>query len=135
MCCSRFERRNEIAQVVRNGCGSRAERVARSGPTAYNVTHASCVRLVRRETIPTLPASDWSVVRIYPRFLRLIGPSLFLVTRHEPQASPTVIRPRCNNTLMAPPSPTVFLLVRSLVPVNRQAGAGPVGLTCAPLKE
>eukprot|EP00959_Pyramimonas_sp_CCMP1952_P446106 9340025-Pyramimonas_sp.AAC.1 len=26
------------------------------------------------ENIPTLPASDWSVWRIYPRFLRLIGP-------------------------------------------------------------
>eukprot|EP00976_Prorocentrum_cordatum_P036575 744136-Prorocentrum_minimum.AAC.1 len=25
--------------------------------------------------IPTLPASDWSVVRIYPRFLHPIGPS------------------------------------------------------------
>eukprot|EP00959_Pyramimonas_sp_CCMP1952_P182342 3812604-Pyramimonas_sp.AAC.1 len=24
--------------------------------------------------IPALPASDWSVMRIYPRFLRLIGP-------------------------------------------------------------
>eukprot|EP00976_Prorocentrum_cordatum_P063073 1176969-Prorocentrum_minimum.AAC.2 len=35
----------------------------------------SCVRLVRHENIPTLPASDWSVVRIYPRFLRPIGPS------------------------------------------------------------
>ena len=29
---------------------------------------------VRRENIPALPASDWSVVRIYPRFLLLIGP-------------------------------------------------------------
>eukprot|EP00959_Pyramimonas_sp_CCMP1952_P090587 1896441-Pyramimonas_sp.AAC.1 len=27
----------------------------------------------RGENIPTLPASDWSVVGIYPRFLRLIG--------------------------------------------------------------
>eukprot|EP00959_Pyramimonas_sp_CCMP1952_P371902 7787849-Pyramimonas_sp.AAC.1 len=33
------------------------------------------VRLVRRENIPTLPASDWSTVRIYLRFLRLIGQS------------------------------------------------------------
>eukprot|EP00959_Pyramimonas_sp_CCMP1952_P299585 6266117-Pyramimonas_sp.AAC.1 len=37
---------------------------------------AARVRLVRRENIlPTLPASDWSVVSIYPRFLCLIGPS------------------------------------------------------------
>eukprot|EP00976_Prorocentrum_cordatum_P107479 1194647-Prorocentrum_minimum.AAC.2 len=28
---------------------------------------------VPRENIPALPASDWSLVRIYPRFLRLIG--------------------------------------------------------------
>eukprot|EP00976_Prorocentrum_cordatum_P071057 1180165-Prorocentrum_minimum.AAC.7 len=27
------------------------------------------------ENIPALSASDWSVVRIYPRFLRPIGPS------------------------------------------------------------
>eukprot|EP00959_Pyramimonas_sp_CCMP1952_P293947 6147692-Pyramimonas_sp.AAC.2 len=27
----------------------------------------TCIRLVRRENIPALPASDWSVVRIYPR--------------------------------------------------------------------
>eukprot|EP00976_Prorocentrum_cordatum_P088928 1187543-Prorocentrum_minimum.AAC.1 len=32
-----------------------------------------CVRLVRRENIPVLPASDWSVVRIYLCVLRLIG--------------------------------------------------------------
>eukprot|EP00976_Prorocentrum_cordatum_P017950 362332-Prorocentrum_minimum.AAC.1 len=36
---------------------------------------ASCVRLVHRENIPTLPESDWSIVRISPHFLRLIGPS------------------------------------------------------------
>eukprot|EP00976_Prorocentrum_cordatum_P076714 1182410-Prorocentrum_minimum.AAC.3 len=30
---------------------------------------------VRSENVPALPASDWSIVRIYPRFLRLIGPS------------------------------------------------------------
>eukprot|EP00959_Pyramimonas_sp_CCMP1952_P088325 1847848-Pyramimonas_sp.AAC.1 len=34
------------------------------------------MRLVRRENIPpAYPASDWSVVRMYPRFLRMIGPS------------------------------------------------------------
>eukprot|EP00959_Pyramimonas_sp_CCMP1952_P056237 1174662-Pyramimonas_sp.AAC.1 len=33
------------------------------------------IRLACRENMPALPASDWSVVRIYPRFLRLIGPS------------------------------------------------------------
>eukprot|EP00959_Pyramimonas_sp_CCMP1952_P441854 9250102-Pyramimonas_sp.AAC.1 len=38
-------------------------------------THASCIRLVRRENIPTFPASNWSVVKIYSRFMRLIGPS------------------------------------------------------------
>eukprot|EP00976_Prorocentrum_cordatum_P109835 1195083-Prorocentrum_minimum.AAC.6 len=26
------------------------------------------------QNIPALPVSDWSVVRIYPRFLRRIGP-------------------------------------------------------------
>eukprot|EP00976_Prorocentrum_cordatum_P083475 1185265-Prorocentrum_minimum.AAC.1 len=30
---------------------------------------------VRRESIPALPACDWSVVRVYPHFLRAIGPS------------------------------------------------------------
>eukprot|EP00976_Prorocentrum_cordatum_P030680 624431-Prorocentrum_minimum.AAC.1 len=35
----------------------------------------TCVRLVRRENIPTLTASDWSLVRIYPHVLRPIGPS------------------------------------------------------------
>eukprot|EP00959_Pyramimonas_sp_CCMP1952_P468071 9492612-Pyramimonas_sp.AAC.1 len=32
-------------------------------------------RLVRRKNMPAHPASDWSVVRIYPRILRPIGPS------------------------------------------------------------
>eukprot|EP00976_Prorocentrum_cordatum_P081314 1184350-Prorocentrum_minimum.AAC.4 len=31
-------------------------------------------RLVRRENMPALPASDWSAVRICLHFLRLIGP-------------------------------------------------------------
>eukprot|EP00976_Prorocentrum_cordatum_P073924 1181315-Prorocentrum_minimum.AAC.1 len=40
----------------------------------------SCARggtagLLTRENIPARPASDWSVVRIYPRVLRPIGPS------------------------------------------------------------
>eukprot|EP00976_Prorocentrum_cordatum_P039557 803982-Prorocentrum_minimum.AAC.1 len=35
---------------------------------------ASCVRLVHRENIPVLHASDWYIVRIYPCFMRLIGP-------------------------------------------------------------
>eukprot|EP00976_Prorocentrum_cordatum_P109044 1194954-Prorocentrum_minimum.AAC.1 len=35
----------------------------------------TCARWVHREGIPTRPASDWSVVRIYPHALRLIGPS------------------------------------------------------------
>eukprot|EP00976_Prorocentrum_cordatum_P008495 169637-Prorocentrum_minimum.AAC.1 len=49
----------------------------RCAPPAMYVTrcHATCVGLVHRENIPTLPAYDWSVVRIYPRFLRMIGPS------------------------------------------------------------
>eukprot|EP00976_Prorocentrum_cordatum_P082949 1185045-Prorocentrum_minimum.AAC.2 len=33
------------------------------------------IGLVRRENIPALSASDWSVVRIYPHVLRPIGPS------------------------------------------------------------
>eukprot|EP00959_Pyramimonas_sp_CCMP1952_P064870 1354515-Pyramimonas_sp.AAC.1 len=33
-------------------------------------TRAYCVRLARREDIPVLTVSDWSVVRIYPRLLR-----------------------------------------------------------------
>eukprot|EP00976_Prorocentrum_cordatum_P061331 1176253-Prorocentrum_minimum.AAC.1 len=44
----------------------------KSGTAEY--TRASCVRLVRRENIPALPASDRSAARIYPRFLRPIGP-------------------------------------------------------------
>eukprot|EP00959_Pyramimonas_sp_CCMP1952_P210384 4402774-Pyramimonas_sp.AAC.1 len=32
----------------------------------WEYTHSHCVRLVRYGNIPTLPASDWSVVRIYP---------------------------------------------------------------------
>eukprot|EP00959_Pyramimonas_sp_CCMP1952_P015123 320070-Pyramimonas_sp.AAC.2 len=31
-------------------------------------------RSLRSENIPALPVSDWSVVRIYPRFLCPIGP-------------------------------------------------------------
>eukprot|EP00976_Prorocentrum_cordatum_P090319 1188070-Prorocentrum_minimum.AAC.2 len=37
--------------------------------------------MVRRENTPVLPASDWSVVRIRPCFLRLNGP------RRAPEAS------------------------------------------------
>eukprot|EP00976_Prorocentrum_cordatum_P078288 1183046-Prorocentrum_minimum.AAC.2 len=33
------------------------------------------IQLVRYGNIPTLPAFDWSVMGIYPRFLRPIGPS------------------------------------------------------------
>eukprot|EP00959_Pyramimonas_sp_CCMP1952_P379197 7943184-Pyramimonas_sp.AAC.1 len=29
----------------------------------------------RLENIPVLPAPDWTIMRIYPCFLRLIGPS------------------------------------------------------------
>eukprot|EP00976_Prorocentrum_cordatum_P010607 211910-Prorocentrum_minimum.AAC.1 len=38
-------------------------------------TPSTCTRLVRRENIPARPASDLSVVRVYPRVLRPIGPS------------------------------------------------------------
>eukprot|EP00976_Prorocentrum_cordatum_P074015 1181358-Prorocentrum_minimum.AAC.2 len=34
---------------------------------------ASCTRLVHLENIPTRPAPDWSIVRIYPRVLPLRG--------------------------------------------------------------
>ena len=34
----------------------------------------SALRLVRRENMHTLPASDWSVMRICLHFMRLIGP-------------------------------------------------------------
>ena len=34
----------------------------------------SFVQIYSRK-IPVFPASDWSVVRIYPHFLRLIGPT------------------------------------------------------------
>ena len=47
--------------------------LTRSGPATS--TGASCVRLVRHENIPARPASDWSVMKIYPRVLRPIGPS------------------------------------------------------------
>eukprot|EP00959_Pyramimonas_sp_CCMP1952_P235314 4916935-Pyramimonas_sp.AAC.1 len=36
---------------------------------------ASRVYSVRHENIPALHASTWSIMRIYPRFMRLIGPS------------------------------------------------------------
>eukprot|EP00976_Prorocentrum_cordatum_P048259 974191-Prorocentrum_minimum.AAC.3 len=32
----------------------------------------------RRENIPARPASDWSIVRIYPRVLRPTGPSIWV---------------------------------------------------------
>eukprot|EP00959_Pyramimonas_sp_CCMP1952_P369794 7745303-Pyramimonas_sp.AAC.1 len=44
-------------------------------------------RATRRENIPTLPASDWSVVRIYPRFLRPVGPSCRLERAGSPADS------------------------------------------------
>ena len=50
-------------------------RASRSIGPSREYTRASRVRLVRRENIPARPASDWPVVRICPRFLRLIGPS------------------------------------------------------------
>eukprot|EP00959_Pyramimonas_sp_CCMP1952_P069295 1446109-Pyramimonas_sp.AAC.1 len=40
-----------------------------------NGAHPHNIRLVRRENILALPASDWSNVRIYSRLLRPIGPS------------------------------------------------------------
>eukprot|EP00959_Pyramimonas_sp_CCMP1952_P095601 1998511-Pyramimonas_sp.AAC.1 len=47
-----------------------------SSPQRGTRAHAAChPSLVHRENIPALPASDWSIVRIYPHFLRLIGPS------------------------------------------------------------
>eukprot|EP00976_Prorocentrum_cordatum_P062624 1176788-Prorocentrum_minimum.AAC.3 len=39
-----------------------------------HVVVAYCARLDRGANIPTLPASDWTIVRIYPRFLHPIGP-------------------------------------------------------------
>eukprot|EP00959_Pyramimonas_sp_CCMP1952_P094921 1985255-Pyramimonas_sp.AAC.1 len=47
----------------------RAQKEAALIGTACEYTRAFCVRLVRRENIPALSVSDWSVVRIYPRFL------------------------------------------------------------------
>eukprot|EP00959_Pyramimonas_sp_CCMP1952_P437045 9150794-Pyramimonas_sp.AAC.1 len=47
------------------------------------------VRLVHRENIPTLSASDWSIVRIYPRFLRLIGARLSLLAERRPLGPPS----------------------------------------------
>eukprot|EP00959_Pyramimonas_sp_CCMP1952_P025207 528749-Pyramimonas_sp.AAC.1 len=41
--------------------------------------------------MPTLPASDWSAVRIYPRFLRLIGRKARLERSHHELS----IRDRC----------------------------------------
>eukprot|EP00959_Pyramimonas_sp_CCMP1952_P383304 8031818-Pyramimonas_sp.AAC.1 len=49
-----------------------------------------CVRLVRRENIPVLPASDWSVRRIYPCFLkRVVGGVLAELEEHlDPLLTP-----------------------------------------------
>eukprot|EP00959_Pyramimonas_sp_CCMP1952_P305573 6394332-Pyramimonas_sp.AAC.1 len=44
------------------------------GPSR-DYTRASRVRWVRRETIPARPASDGSIVRLYPRVPRPMGPS------------------------------------------------------------
>eukprot|EP00959_Pyramimonas_sp_CCMP1952_P338645 7091647-Pyramimonas_sp.AAC.1 len=71
---------------TRSFLSSRAFSCAGNGEGAHDIPEA---RLARCENIPTLPASDWSTVRniptltasdwsaarIYPRFLRLIGPS------------------------------------------------------------
>eukprot|EP00976_Prorocentrum_cordatum_P045173 912285-Prorocentrum_minimum.AAC.1 len=46
-------------------------RASRSIGPSREYTRASRVRLVRRENIPARPASDWPVVRIYPRALPL----------------------------------------------------------------
>eukprot|EP00959_Pyramimonas_sp_CCMP1952_P171830 3590394-Pyramimonas_sp.AAC.1 len=49
-----------------------AENKAKEAEAAAFKAEAA-VNLVRN--IPALPASEWSIVRIYPRFLRLSGPS------------------------------------------------------------
>eukprot|EP00976_Prorocentrum_cordatum_P078957 1183346-Prorocentrum_minimum.AAC.3 len=64
----KFDRRNPRG-------GNQANAPTHRGAGRRYASHASCVRLVHRENIPTLPASDWSAVRISPRFQRLIGPS------------------------------------------------------------
>eukprot|EP00959_Pyramimonas_sp_CCMP1952_P273126 5708880-Pyramimonas_sp.AAC.1 len=43
----------------------------RSPPLPVADSASSCGH---RENISALPASDWSIMRIYPRLLRLIGP-------------------------------------------------------------
>eukprot|EP00959_Pyramimonas_sp_CCMP1952_P327783 6862408-Pyramimonas_sp.AAC.3 len=46
------------------------------------VFHVSrVVRLVRRESIPVRPASGWSIVSIYLRVLRPIGPMRYALFR------------------------------------------------------
>eukprot|EP00959_Pyramimonas_sp_CCMP1952_P333284 6978646-Pyramimonas_sp.AAC.1 len=45
-------------------------------PQGYANARLAGARMYRSgENIPTLPASDWSAVRISPRFQRPIGPS------------------------------------------------------------
>eukprot|EP00976_Prorocentrum_cordatum_P090047 1187953-Prorocentrum_minimum.AAC.1 len=53
----------------------RVRHVVRTAQHVERDGDGSCVRLVRHENIPARPASDWSVMRIYPRVLRPIGPS------------------------------------------------------------
>eukprot|EP00976_Prorocentrum_cordatum_P086221 1186419-Prorocentrum_minimum.AAC.1 len=60
-------------------------------------------RLVRRENIPTLPTSDWSVVRVDPRFLRRIGGAL----SRQPH-----IRSTSRNPHIPPPLPFSALAFR-----------------------
>eukprot|EP00976_Prorocentrum_cordatum_P087186 1186803-Prorocentrum_minimum.AAC.2 len=60
--------------------------------TPTSAPHLLTTTLRFLQTSPALTASDWSIVRIYPRFLRLIGPHCraFLLAQALPHASGSV---------------------------------------------
>eukprot|EP00959_Pyramimonas_sp_CCMP1952_P196003 4098317-Pyramimonas_sp.AAC.1 len=76
--------RPDVARAQAEGAFHYGEALTRLAPrrlsplqlaAALRRPTATRALLAAGENIRALPASDWSVVRIYPRFLRLIGPS------------------------------------------------------------
>eukprot|EP00959_Pyramimonas_sp_CCMP1952_P084007 1756709-Pyramimonas_sp.AAC.1 len=61
--------------VIVDEIGTEAEAIACRTIAERGVQVNLRTRLVQRENIPPLPASDWLNARIYPRFPHLIGSS------------------------------------------------------------